>query len=93
MSRPGSLAAVALAYLTLGSLILIWVGVWWWYLQEYPPATLLTWYMCYGLLGTGLVLVVLAPLLGSIGRLARKAELPPPEVTPPPIETGQTWAR
>jgi hypothetical protein len=85
LSRSAYLAGVALAYLTVGSLMLVWTGVWWYYLEKHPPSRLVTWYMCYGLIGTGVVLVVLAPLVGPIGRMARKAELPPVEAMPPRV--------
>jgi hypothetical protein len=81
MSKPSSAAKTSLAYITIGSLMLVWTAVWYWYLHANVESVLpRTWYFCYGLLATGAVLLVIGLAVGQIGRQARHAELPPPEV-------------
>jgi hypothetical protein len=82
LSQPSSAARTALAYITLGALLIVWTGVWWWYLHTKPAEEVLSraWYICYGLMFTGVTLFVIGLAVGHIGRSARHAELPPPEV-------------
>jgi hypothetical protein len=81
MSQPSSAARTSLAYITVGSLLLVWTAIWYWYLHANPQEVqLLTWYICYGLLATGAVVLLIGLAVGQIGRQARHAELPPPEV-------------
>jgi hypothetical protein len=59
----------------------VWTGVWYWYLRTNPEGVLpRTWYFCYGLMASGVVLLVIGLAVGQIGRQARHAELPPPEI-------------
>ncbi len=61
----------------------MWGGVWYAYMSEgHPPAWDYVWYACYGVLGSGLVLLLIGLLAGRIGRAARTSELPPPEAMP-----------
>jgi hypothetical protein len=81
MSQPSSAAKWSLAYITIGALTLVWTLIWLWYLRDHGgevPAR--TWYFCYGLMGSGQVILVIGLAVGQIGRSARHAELPPPEV-------------
>jgi hypothetical protein len=81
MSQPSSSAKTSLAYITLGALLLVWTGIWYWYLHNHPEGVQTrTWYICYGLMGTGAVILIIGLAVGEIGRQARHAELPPPEV-------------
>ena len=81
LSKSSFAAQTALVYVTLGTLTGVWSGLWYWYLGNHPPLNDSTWYWCYGFILTGLALFVIGLLLGQIGRSARHAELPPPEVT------------
>jgi len=81
MSKPSKAAHMAIAYITLGALIGVWAGVWWSYRHVYNFPNDAWEFVCYGLLLTGLVLLVIGFTLGRIGRAARHAELPP-EVSP-----------
>lgn len=81
LSKPSSAAYAALMYITVGALLLVWSGVWWWSLSHNPEARDITFYWCYGFMLTGLVLLVIGFGVGQIGRAARHAELPPQEVT------------
>jgi hypothetical protein len=81
MSQPSPAAKWSLAYITTGALMLVWTIIWLWYLHANPEGVLpRTWYVCYGLLGTGAVVLVIGLAVGQIGRQARHAELPPAEV-------------
>jgi hypothetical protein len=82
LSKPSTAARTSLIYITVGALMDIWSAVWWWYLRNHQPdAPAGVWYICGGLFLTGLVLLAIGLLVGHIGRSARHAELPPPEVT------------
>lgn len=93
MSKPSSAAKTSLAYITLGALLVVWTVIWYFYLRntaaDVPPRT---WYINYGLLATGLVLLVIGLAVGRIGRSARHAELPPPEATHQEAKIDQTAA-
>ncbi len=93
MTQPSSAAKTSLAYITLGALLTVWTGIWYFYLHANSEGVLLrTWYICYGLLATGAVLLLIGLAVGQIGRRARHAELPPPEVAHQQAKTDQTAA-
>jgi hypothetical protein len=81
MSRSSGFVPSTLFYITVGALTDVWSGVWYEYMRGYPPVHAWPWYVCYGLLLTGAVLLLIGLTLGRIGRAARQAELPPREVT------------
>jgi hypothetical protein len=83
LSNPSFAAKTSLTYITAGALIDVWAGVWYSYLRRQGAEAVDSshWYICWGLLLTGAVLVLIGILVGRIGRSARHAELPPPEVT------------
>jgi hypothetical protein len=70
-------ARSAVLYLTVGALTDVWASVWWRYLRVHEDQSSPKWYVCTGLLVTGLVLVVIGLLIGRIGREARHADAPP----------------
>ena len=93
MSRPASSAApTSLFYITVGALMTVWSGIWYSYLSHNGTSHQFYYYMCTGFLITGLVLLAIGFALGPLSRLARHAELPPAEVTPPVIRNEQTAA-
>jgi hypothetical protein len=79
LTQPSSAARTSLIYITVGALTLVWTGVWWAYLRHYPSEEVAgyTWYICYGLMLTGGVVLLIGLAVGQIGRQARHAELPP----------------
>jgi hypothetical protein len=93
-------APVAIGYITLGALIDVWSGIWYFYLRNNPPQDNTAFYFCAGFFLTGLVLIVIGLALGPIGRVARQAEHRPellpdetkltvPPMTPiPPVPVG-----
>ena len=92
LTKPTAAAKVSLAYITIGSLLIVWTGVYCAYLYNNPPENHSIFYFCTALLLTGFVLVVIGLAVGRIGRAARHAELPPPEVTPAVAQTDQSAA-
>jgi len=80
LSKPSEEAKIALIFVTVGSLVIVWTVVWLIFQQTHGAHD---WeqYTCYGSLGTGLVLLVIGLAVGRIARAARQAELPPAEVT------------
>lgn len=82
LSKPSPMAGASLVYITLGALIDVWSGIRMWYLREHAPSDDVQMYWCWGFLLTGTVLLLIGLAVGAIGRAARHAELPPPEVTP-----------
>jgi hypothetical protein len=95
LTKPSAAAKMALAYITIGSLLIVWTSVWFFYHHQYPDPAPPPFhnYICTGLLLTGVTLLIIGLGLGRIGRAARHAELPPPEVTPTVAKTDQTAAQ
>jgi hypothetical protein len=91
-TKPSFTAYTALIYVTVGALIAVWTGLWYWFLTQNPPQTPSTWYWCYGLLATGLTLLIIGLTMGWIVRSARQAELPPKQVTPAAAKAEQSAA-
>jgi len=80
LSHPAFGPRAALAYITLGALTDIWVGVWYFFLVPKDGSDVgMTYFWLTGFGLTGLTLLVIGLLLGRIGQSARRAELPPPE--------------
>jgi hypothetical protein len=74
-NKPSAAARMALAYITLGALTVIWTGVWWAYLRTQEVASVNPYYYCVGLMLTGFTLLVIGLALGRIGRAARPADV------------------
>jgi hypothetical protein len=79
LTQPAFGPKVALAYVTVGSLIDVWTLVWY-FTRDYELSRMQQFWVV-GLVLTGLTFVLLGLLLGPLGRSARRAELPPPEET------------
>ncbi len=80
MSKPSEEAKIALVFVTVGAVTIVWSTVWLLYQQNHGAEA---WeqYTCYGSLGTGLVLLIIGLAVGRIARAARQAEMPPAEIT------------
>src|SRR5947209_2672621 len=81
-------ARSALTYVTVGALMDVWATIWYWYMRSEPPGYRdpMWWYVCTGMLLSGLVLIVIGLLIGRIGREARHADAPPA----PPQDTARS---
>jgi hypothetical protein len=81
LSQPAFGPKLSIGFITGGALLDVWALVW---RYTVAPNELTNnqefWF--YGLLLTGVTFIVIGAFLGSIGRAARKAELPPVEATP-----------
>jgi hypothetical protein len=86
-STPSSATRLSLIYITGGTLIVIWTGVWYVYLHNNPPVSHTPFYWCGGLAVTGLAFLGIGLCLGQIGRAARHAEIPPEAVITTPVVT------
>ena len=73
-------ARTALIYVTLGALLVIWTGIWYFYLYNNPPETASVYYWCSGLLISGLALIFIGCALGRIDQAAQLAAAAPPQV-------------
>jgi hypothetical protein len=86
LSNQTESAKVSLIYITLGSLIDIWTGVYWWIdvrNRADHEVTSSTYFWLSGFFLTGLALIVIGVMLGRIGRAARHAEVATPSAAPP----------
>jgi hypothetical protein len=93
LTRESSAAWTALAYITIGALVIVWTAVFFAYeWNTHGTQAHSVYYWCAGFLATGLVLLGIGFSLGHIGRAARRAELPPQEVTKTVAQTEQTEA-
>ncbi len=76
MSKPSSGPRTALTFITIGSLLTIWSGIWF---SRSPEASETGKTVILGLFLTGIAFLVIGFSVGYIGRAARHAELPPSE--------------
>jgi hypothetical protein len=85
--RTSQPAQTALLYITIGTLTLVWTGVWYVYLLNHTESDTSVFYWVAGLALTGLTLVVIGLTVGHIGRAAKHAaSTPPPPVAPAPAD-------
>src|SRR5438270_11111009 len=75
-TRHSPAARTALVYITVGTLMVVWTGVWWAYLARNPPTREAVYYICAGLSISGVLLLVIGLCLGRIGQSAKGAESP-----------------
>ena len=78
MSKPSSAPRTALTFITIGTLLTIWSGVWY---SRSANATDTAKIILTGLFLTGVAFLIIGFSVGYISRQARHAELPPSEVT------------
>lgn len=93
LSKPSFGPRTSLIYITSGALIIVWTGVYYAFKimgHEGNHENAMFWIV--GLLLTGATLIAVGLLLGQIGRAARKAELPPEEVTKDEARVQQSAA-
>lgn len=73
-SKGSSAAKTSLVYITVGSLVLVWTGIYMVWLFNHPPETDGPRYWCAGLFASGLTLLAIGFCIGRIGRSAHPAE-------------------
>ena len=88
-------ARLAVVYITLGALLVVWTVIWSLYLMSHGPVRDATWYWILGFLLTGLTLVGIGFGVGHIGRTAKQADVgehaaaaPPPPMAVPVAQAG-----
>jgi len=94
LSSPAFGPRTAIIYVTVGALMDVWTAVWYFvYIRgRTTPVSPNEWFWLSGLFLTGFTLMAIGMLLGPIGRSARRAELPPTEVTGAEARIQQTAA-
>jgi hypothetical protein len=79
--EPSQGAKYSLYYITAGALVVIWSGIWFYYLSNSEvPRGDSRWYVCTGLLLSGLAVLVIGMLVGRIGQEGKHADVPVAEV-------------
>jgi len=68
-----SSARAALAYITIGALMIVWAAIYYVYLNNNHPEGTSQYYWCAGFLLSGVVLLAIGLGVGWIGRAARPA--------------------
>jgi membrane-bound metal-dependent hydrolase YbcI (DUF457 family) len=81
VNTPSEAPRTALSYITIGAILTIWAAVWMWQFPATNSRFLRV--LCYGILLTGLALLVIGFSVGYIGRAARHSELPPVDTREP----------
>jgi hypothetical protein len=94
LTNPSFGPRTALIYITIGALLDAWTAVWYFWFARDQGGNISrdTWFWLSGLFLSGLIFMLIGFYLGRIGRAARKAELPPPEVEPAEAQIQQTAA-
>lgn len=90
LTHPAFGPRTALGYVTVGALMCVWTGVWYW--TRETEITRSAWFWVAGFFLTGVTLVILGMVLGPLGRVARRAELPPSEALRAETAIQQTAA-
>ncbi|HEX4612174.1 MAG TPA: hypothetical protein VH092_28530 [Urbifossiella sp.] len=80
MSQPAFGPKLSIAFITFGALLDVWVLVWRYTIAP-PDLSPVQRFLFWGLLLSGATFLTIGAFLGSIGRAARKAELPPTDET------------
>jgi len=77
MRQPSPSSTLAIGYITGGVLLTIWAAVWYYFLsndESGEPVARWKWYVCIGLLCSGIAIAVIGVLVGRIGREAQHAD-------------------
>lgn len=77
LSKPSGFTPMAMMMVTVGALMTVWSGIWFWYLRNHSSGDGVSNYVCAGCLISGLVLLFLGIAAGPMARWTRPAELPP----------------
>jgi hypothetical protein len=74
-SKPSAVAPAALIYITLGALLSVWSGVWFLYENNTANASRGVFYLCAGMLMTGIALLAIGFGLGKLAHKAQSVEI------------------
>ena len=82
-------ARSALTYITVGALMDVWAGVWYWYMTSVPNGNRdgTWWYVCMGLLMSGAVLIATKPRFCIVDRV----RLTGPLLNPMTWQIREAW--
>ena len=93
LTKPSFGPRTSIIYITAGALIDVWVAVWYFaYGRGDGALSPTTRFWLLGLFLTGLTLILIGAFLGSIGRAARKVEMPPTSAVNKEAQIQQTAA-
>jgi len=92
LTHPSFGPKAALTYVTIGALLDVWTGVWYFAFRPDGQLSSTATFWVWGLFLTGLTLMFIGLALGPLGRSARQAELPPAEATGAEARIQQTAA-
>ncbi|MBX9622686.1 MAG: hypothetical protein K2X82_02620 [Gemmataceae bacterium] len=81
MSQPAFGPKLSIGFITGGALFIVWTLVWRYTIKSGQDLTPNEQFFFYGVLLTGATILTIGAFLGSIGRAARKVELPPTDET------------
>jgi hypothetical protein len=84
LRQPSPSTGLAIFYITIGTLLAIWGGVWYYFLRNEGPANPpATWqyYVCAGVFLSGIAIAIIGLLVGRIGQEAQNADTPIGKVT------------
>lgn len=87
ISQLSSAARMALVYITIGALTVIWTGVWFTFVVNNRPESQGVYYWIAGFFITGLTLIAIGLGVGQIGRSAKTADAPPAQAVVQPTAT------
>jgi hypothetical protein len=76
VTKTSPAAQMAVGYITVGALVLVWSGVWMTWLFWQSVSSSVSYFLCTGTMLSGLALLVIGLCLGYIGRAAKHAEQP-----------------
>lgn len=79
---PSGSATMAIGYITTGVLMVVWTIVWLIYLLSNDSESRGPYYICSGLMVSGLALMTIGILMGRIGREAKGADAVAPVAGP-----------
>jgi hypothetical protein len=91
VSKTSSAARLAVIYITVGALTVVWSAIYYLFLHNHPDgASDVKFYWCYGFLLSGLTVLLIGLLLGPIGHSVKPAEVAAPGVTAPDSDAGDS---
>ena len=89
--QPSPSTGIAIMYITVGVLMTIWAAVWYYFLNHREEVAYdWKYFVCIGLLLSGVSIAVIGLLVGRIGREAQHADIPVGQVTSATVQPTNT---